>query len=407
MNTLLPYADARQKVIEVAGAIRRPMRRETIEIEHAFGRVLAREVRADRDYPPFNRSTRDGFAVRASDAAAPGARLECVGELRAGGSFDGTLGPGQCVEIMTGASVPAGADAVAMIEHSKRDGRTITLERAAQIGDHIVPRGSEARIGALLVAADARVGYAEMALAAQAGTTRLEVFANPRLAILSTGDEVVDARANPGPLQVRNSNGIAIEVLARTAGAEPIQLGNAPDELVALRRGIERGLEADILVLSGGVSMGKYDLVEQVLSDLGAEFHFTGVAIRPGRPAVFATCRGKLVFGLPGNPVSTMVTFELFVLPAIDLLSGAAPRPLPVFRGKLATPVHEKGPMTHFLPARIEWEGREARITQLPWQGSGDIVALALANAFLVVGPERPEIAVGEWVDILPRRGSV
>ncbi len=407
MNTLLPYADARQKVIEVAGALRRPARRETIEIEHAFGRVLAREVRADRDYPPFNRSTRDGFAVRASDAAAPGARLECVGELRAGGSFDGTLGPGQCVEIMTGASVPAGADAVAMIEHTKRDGRAILLDRAAKSGDHIVPRGSEARVGALLVAANARVGYAEMALAAQAGATRLEVFASPRLAILSTGDEVVDARANPGPLQVRNSNGISIEVLARTAGAEPIQLGNAPDESVALRRNIERGLEADILVLSGGVSMGKYDLVEQVLSDLGAEFHFTGVAIRPGRPAVFATCRGKLVFGLPGNPVSTMVTFELFVLPAIDLLSGAAPRPLPVFRGKLATPVREKGPMTHFLPARIEWEGREARVTQLPWQGSGDIVALALANGFLVVGPERPEIAVGEWVDVLPRRGAV
>src|SRR5438445_8561990 len=156
MNTMLPYVEARQKVIEVAGALRRPARRETIEIEHAFGRVLAREVRADRDYPPFNRSTRDGFAVRASDAAAPGARLECVGELRAGGSFDGTLGPGQCVEIMTGASVPAGADAVAMIEHTKRDGRTITLDRAVQIGDHIVPRGSEALMGALLVAAHAR-----------------------------------------------------------------------------------------------------------------------------------------------------------------------------------------------------------------------------------------------------------
>ena len=407
MNTLLPYADARQKVIEVAGALRRPARHETIEIEHAFGRVLAREVRADRDYPPFNRSTRDGFAVRASDAAVPGARLECVGELRAGGSFDGTLGPGQCVEIMTGASVPAGADAVAMIEHTKRDGRTILLDRVAKSGDHIVPRGSEARVGALLVAANARVGYAEMALAAQAGATRLEVFSNPRLAILSTGDEGVDARATPGPLQVRNSNGIAIEVLARTAGAEPIQLGNAPDELVALRRNIERGLEADSEAPVAFMTLWVRKIRREVLSDLSAEFHFTGVAIRPGRPAVFATCRGKLVFGLPGNPVSTMVTFELFVLPAIDLLSGAAPRPLPVFRGKLATPVHEKGPMTHFLPARIEWEGREARVTQLPWQGSGDIVALALANGFLVVGPERPEIAAGEWVDVLPRRGAV
>src|SRR5258708_29239450 len=407
MTTMLPYAEARQKVIEVAGALRRPPRRENIEIEQVFGRVLAREVRADRDYPPFNRSTRDGFAVLAADAGVPGACLECVGELRAGGSFDGALGPGQCVEIMTGASVPAGADAVAMIEHTKRVGRRITRDRAVQSGDHIVPRGSEARAGTLLVAANARFGYAEMALAAQAGTTRLEVFANPRLTILSTGDEVVDARATPGPLQVRNSNGISIEVLARTAGAEPVQLGNAPDDKDALRTHIERGLEADILVLSGGVSMGKYDLVEQVLSDLGAEFHFTGVAIRPGRPAVFATCQGKLVFGLPGNPVSTMVTFELFVLPAIDLLSSAAPRPLPVFPGTLSTPVREKGPMTHFLPARIEWEGREARVTQLPWQGSGDIVALALANGFLVVGPERPEIAAVEWGDVLPRRGAL
>ena len=301
MNNMLPYADARQKVIEVAGALRRKPRRETIEIEEAFGRVLMREVRADRDYPPFNRSTRDGFAVRSADASAPGARLECIGELRAGGNFEGTLGPGQCLEIMTGASVPAGADAVAMIEHSKRDGAAITFDRAVQNGDHIVPRGREARAGALLVAAATRVGYAEMALAAQAGATRLEVSACPRLAILSTGDEVVDARATPGPLQVRNSNGISIEVLARTGGAEPIQLGNAPDEKVALRKQIERGLESDILVLSGGVSMGKYDLVEQVLSDMGAEFHFTGVAIRPGRPAVFATVFGQLISTQDGD----------------------------------------------------------------------------------------------------------
>ncbi len=407
MSTLLPYADARRKVIDIAGALRRPLRRETIEIEQAFGRVLAGDVCADRDYPPFNRSTRDGFALLASDASVPGARLECVGELRAGGTFTGPLRPGQCVEIMTGAGVPDGADAVAMIEHTTRDGKTITLERAAHSGDHIVPRGSEAREGTLLVAAKARLGYAEMALAAQAGATRLDVFTVPRVAILSTGDEIVDARTLPGPLQVRNSNGISIEVLARTAGAQPVQLGNAPDELVVFRKAIERGLEEDILVLSGGVSMGKYDLVEQALSDLGAEFHFTGVAIRPGRPAVFATCRDKLVFGLPGNPVSTMVTFELFVLPAIDVLSGGIPRSLPVFRATASSPIHEKGPMTHFLPARIEWDGREARVTQLPWQGSGDIVALALANGYLVVGPERPYISVGESVDVLPRRGSI
>jgi molybdopterin molybdotransferase len=404
---MLSYTDARQKVIEVAGSSPRPLLQTQFEIEQAFGRILAAPVLADRDYPPFDRSTRDGFAVRSADAQALGARLECVGELRAGGQFDATVLPGQCVEIMTGAAVPRGADAIVMIEHTKRDGRTITLERASQPGDHIVPRGSEARSGSLLVAPKTRMGYAEMALAAQAGAMRLNVFSAPRVAILSTGDEVVDARTKPGPLQVRNSNGISSEILARTAGAETIQLGNAPDEKDALRAAMVRGLKEDILVLSGGVSMGKYDLVEQVLADLGAEFHFTGVSIRPGRPAVFGTCRNKLVFGLPGNPVSTMVTFELFVLPAIDVFNGATPRPLPVFRAKLATPVHEKGPVTHFLPARIEWEGREARVTQLPWQGSGDIVALALANGFLIVGPERPDIAPGEWVDVLPRRGAI
>ena len=404
---MLSYTDARRKVIEVAGKIQHPPRREHVELEKAFGRILAEPVYADRDYPPFDRSTRDGFAVRSADATTPGGRLECIGEIRAGGSFEGTVGPRQCVEIMTGAAVPSGADAVVMIEHVKREGNTVTLDRAVEHGASIVPRGREIKAGNLLLSYGASLGYPQLAVIAQVGQTRLRVSSRPRVAILSTGDEVVDVDSEPGPLQIRNSNGLALQTQIEMSGGEPVQLGNAPDELGTLRKRIEQGLEEDILVLSGGVSMGKYDLVEQALADLGAQFHFTGVSIRPGRPAVFATCRGKLVFGLPGNPVSTMVTFELFVLPAIDLLSGTTPRSVPIFRAKLASNVHEKGPMVHFLPARVEWEGREARVTQLPWQGSGDIVALALANSFLVVGPERPEIAAGDWVDVLPRRGAV
>lgn len=407
MEALLPYREARDKVVQVVGANRRRTQRETIDLGHAFGRILAEPVFADRDYPPFHRSTRDGYAVRAADASAPGARLECIGEVRAGGSFDGAVGSGQCIEIMTGAGVPSGADAVVMIEQTRRAGNTITLERSAQPGQNIVNRGQEAAANSLMLRLGTRLGYVELALAAQAGKIHLEVSARPRVAILSTGDEVVDIDSAPGPLQIRNSNGLALETMVSLVGGEPVPLGNARDEVDVLRQKMERGLQEDMLVLSGGVSMGKYDLVEQVLESLGAKFHFTGVALRPGRPAVFATCQGKPVFGLPGNPVSTMVTFELLVLPAIDLLGGTSARPLPIFRAKLAAGVHEKPPLAHFVPARVEWSSGEPCVTQLPWHGSGDVLTLASANGFLVVGPERFEFAAGDWVDVLPRRGAL
>jgi molybdopterin molybdotransferase len=173
-----------------------------------------------------------------------------------------------------------------------------------------------------------------------------------------------------------------------------------------LRRAIEKGLEADLLLLSGGVSMGKYDLVETVLAQLGAEFFFDGVAIRPGRPAVFGRCRGKPVFGLPGNPVSTMVTFELFVLPALDLLAGTAARPLELLGARLKHALHEKAGMTHFLPACVDVSRSEPEVSALPWQGSGDTVTLARANALLVVPAERPDWAAGEWAMVLPRRSG-
>jgi molybdopterin molybdotransferase len=402
---MLSYQQARQKVIEVAGGLARVPARDEVVRDAALGRVLAERIVADRDYPPFNRSTRDGFAVRANDAASPGAKLKRVGEIKAGDTFTGSTAPGQCVEIMTGAAVPAGADAVVMVEHTLREGERIVIQRAVERGQNVVPRGSEAMAGQTMLEPGTRLGYAELAMAAQVGRARVQVFRKPRVAILSTGDEVVDADAAPGPFQIRNSNGVSLVAQATLAGAEAVPLGNAPDRKPELRALIERGFEADILVLSGGVSMGKYDLVEEVLRELGAEFHFDAVAIRPGRPAVFGTCRGKSVFGLPGNPVSTMVTFELFVLPAIDLLGGTRPRPLPFFRAKLAAAVKQKAALTHFLPAQLTWQDGEASVRELSWQGSGDIVALAAANCFLVVGPDKLEYAAGELADALPRRG--
>ena len=402
---MLSYDHARQKVIEVARARRRAPATELAELGQAFDRVLAHRVIADRDYPPFDRSTRDGFAVRAQDVGARSGTLEIIGEIKAGDTFTGVIGPGQCVQIMTGAAVPPGADAVVMIEHTKPSKTRVVIERAVEPGQNIVPRGSEAKASQVLLETATRLGYPELALAAQVGEHRLQVFRRPCVAILSTGDEVVGVDEIPGPFQVRNSNGVSLGVLTALAGAEPVPLGNAPDRAGPLRGLTERGLEADVLVLSGGVSMGKYDLVEMVLRELGAEFFFDAVAIRPGRPTVFGTCRDKLVFGLPGNPVSTMVTFELFVLPAIDILGGAAPRPLPLFRARLAAPVSQRAPLTHFLPAQLNWTTDDPVVSELPWQGSGDIVTLAAANCFLVVSQAKLELAAGEWVDVLPRRG--
>jgi molybdopterin molybdotransferase len=402
---MLSYTEARQKVIETVTGAGLATECDYVELGGAVGYVLAENVHADRDYPPFDRSTRDGFAVRAADTMQPPVTLKVIGELKAGGDFTGQLRPGQCVQIMTGAAVPAGADAVVMIEHTVPSKGSVLIERTAEVGQNIVPRGSEAKSGQLLMEPGTRLSYPELALLAQVGYVRVMFFKPPRVAILSTGDEVVEVWQPPGPLQIRNSNTISLAAQVDLAGGEAVPLPNAPDRMRELRELIEQGLEQDILVLSGGVSMGKYDLVEVVLREIGAEFFFDAVAIRPGKPAVFGKCRDKFVFGLPGNPVSTMVTFELFVVPAIDILSGAAPRPLALFKAKLAAPVKQKAALTHFLPAVVDWSSGEPVVKELPWQGSGDIVTLARANCFLVVPQTKLEFAAGDWVDVLPRRG--
>ena len=404
---MLSYEDARLKVIEVTAGLCRISAREKVKLANSLGRILASEIAADRDYPPFDRAMRDGFAVRAADCPEAGAKLRVIGEIRAGSEFVQTIGADECVQIMTGAAVPRGADAVVMIEHTQTGAREndVTIERAAAAGMNIAPRGSESRAGEVLLRTKTRIGYAEIAIAGQVGSAELDVYRKPRVAILSTGDEVVAVDAQPGPLEIRNSNGVSLAAQTDLAGAEAVLLGNAADRTDELRQMIECGLEEDALVLSGGVSMGKYDLVEEVLRGLGAEFFFDALAIRPGRPAVFGICRGKPVFGLPGNPVSTMVTFELLAVPAIDILSGGEVRPLPLLKAKLSKAVEQKAALTHFLPAVLDWPNGEATVTGLPWQGSGDIATLARGNCFLVVHQAKLKLAEGEWVDVLPRRG--
>jgi len=400
---MLSYEQARQTVIEQVAAKMRPRGIENAAIHDALGRVLGAEVHADRAYPPFNRSTRDGYAVRANEASA-GANIRCVGEIKAGDSVTQPLAAATCVQIMTGAAVPPGADAVVMIEHTQRDGGVIHFDRETRVGQNVVKRGSEAAANQALLPAGSRLGYAELAIAAQVGATQLPCNRKPRVAILSTGDEVVLVEQTPGPFQIRNSNSISLAAQVRLAGGEPILIGNAADTLDELRRKMSAGLGADMLVLSGGVSMGKYDLVETVLKDLGAHFFFDAVAIRPGKPTVCGKCGDTFVFGLPGNPVSTMVTFELFAVPAIDLLSGADARPLPLLTAALAEPMNEKPGLTHFLPARLAWPQGAPEVKPLRWQGSGDIAALAQANCFLVIPADRQSLSAGDPVQVLPRR---
>ncbi len=353
---MLTFEQARSEVIaQISKLNQRPPFIE-LDIHSALGFVLAQDICADRDYPPFDRATRDGYAVRVADST-PGASLKCIGEIKAGDPLTEPLAPKKCLQIMTGAAVPPGADGVVMIEYTQRNGGDIRFQQNATPGQNIVAKGSEAAKGQKLLRVGSRLGYAELGLAAQVGATKLRCSKKPRVAILSTGDEIVSVEAVPGPFQIRNSNSVSLSAQVRQAGGEPVLLGNAADRAENLAENIQRGLQEDMLVLSGGVSMGKYDLVEDVLKTLGVKFYFDAVAIRPGKPAVFAMLNEKPIFGLPGNPLSTMVTFQLFVVPAIDILSGAAARSLPFLKAELAEALKEKPGMTHFLPATIQWTG--------------------------------------------------
>ena len=380
---------------------------ETVPLGEARGHVLARDQVADRDYPPFHRSARDGYAVRAADVQAVPVWLTCPGEARAGAPYAGKLGeePAACIETMTGAPLPPGADAVVMIEHTRREGSRVEIQRRVERWENVVRQGSEAPSGRVVLPRGRRVTPGEMGLLASVGAATVEVFRKPSVAILPTGDEVVPIDQVPQWFEIRNSNAIALGGQVAAAGGIPHQLGIAPDQASRLRKMIEAGLQHDLLLLSGGVSAGKYDLVEPVLADLGAEFYFDSVALRPGKPTVFGRVRDKFFFGLPGNPVSTFVTFELFARPAIAALGGA-PFERPLFlRARLGKPVRQRHGLTAFMPARVEMQGGDPVVALVGWQGSGDLVGLAASNCLLVVHSHQTDLAVGEWVDVLHMEG--
>ena len=370
--------------------------REQIPALEAAGRILAEEITADRDYPPFPRSARDGFAIRAADV--PG-ELRVVGEVRAGEIYKGVVGAGGAVEIMTGAPLPEGADAVVMVEHTERVGDRVKVTRSLKPGENFGARGTEARQGSVVLSAGRRLGFAEIALLAMVGRECTSVYRRPRVAILPTGDEIVEAGQKPEPFQIRNSNAWSMAVQVARAGGDPHILPIARDNYQSTRERMEQGLTHDLLLLSGGVSAGKYDIVERVLADLGAKFYFDRVLVQPGQPLVFGTARGKFFFGLPGNPASTMVTFEVFARAAVELLGGAQEAPLRLLQARLSKEFRQNPGLTRFLPAQVSPDG--ATVTPEPWQGSGDVNSLARANAFLVTEPDRESWVAGDMIRVL------
>ena len=379
---------------------------ENVSLDAVAGRVLAEDIAADRDVPALSRSVRDGYAVRAADL--PG-ELAVIGEVRAGERFSGEIGSGQAVEIMTGAPIPAGADAVVMVEHVEPANGRVRIAARAEPRQFINPQGCEAAANETVLRTGKRIDYTDIAMLAAFGRSDVKVFRKPEVAIIPTGDEIVEVSETPAAHQIRNSNSYSLAAQVARAGGVPRILPVARDTVEHTREIILRGLASDLLLLSGGVSAGKYDVVEKVLAELGAEFFFDRVLIQPGQPLVFGRTigtaasgkkwYGKFFFGLPGNPSSTMVTFEIFARAAVELLGGQRESVLTMPFARLTRDFRHRSGLTRFLPARLSDDGAE--VTQVEWHGSGDVPALTRANAYLVADPFRAEYARGDFIRVL------
>lgn len=307
--------------------------------------------------------------------------------------------------------MPPGADAVLMVEHVERSGDSIRLASGKKIqpGENVVAQGSEARAGATVLPAGTVIEGAEIALAASCGASTLTVYRMPRVAIVATGDELVELDTVPDAQQIRNSNSYGLAALVARAGGEPVRLPIAPDSRSELEQTIHQARTADLMLLSGGVSMGKYDLVEEVLQSLGAEFFFTGVHMQPGKPVVFgrlpATSElpAQFFFGLPGNPISTQVTFHCFVEPLLQAISGAAVQGPRFVQATLSEEVAGKAGLMRLLPARLTSNRVRPEVRVVGWQGSGDLAANARANCYAVLPPEQKHFIAGEVITVLLR----
>jgi molybdopterin molybdotransferase len=429
---MLSVAEALDLVLQQASTLP-PCR---VELSAASGRVLAEDVRSDVDSPPHDKSIVDGYAVVAADVRDGKATLSVLEEVVAGDVPRERVVSGTATRIMTGAPIPEGADAVVMVEQTKFSAEAGTSRGIGTVvidgppvatRQNILPRGVSVRQGDVVLSAGHKVRPCDVGIAAEAGAAEVCVYSRPNVAVLSTGNELVRAFEKPSAGQIRNSNGPMLCALAESAGASVIDLGIGRDDKHELRRLIERGLQSDVLVLSGGVSAGVLDLVPGVLAELGVKEIFHKVRLKPGKPLWFGVKplefslqaaedlmlsveRGKqdtlkrglqLVFGLPGNPVSSFVGFELFVRPALKRLAGDGSKAHDLLLARLAEDFSHRGDRPTYHPAELSFAGREAVVRPLPWRGSADLAAFAAANALIAFPPGTELHAAGADVTVM------
>jgi molybdopterin molybdotransferase len=365
--------------------------------------MLAEPVTADLDMPPFTKALMDGYAARTVDLGKGERILEVIEEITAGKTPARQLGPRQAARIMTGAPLPRGADCVIAIEQTEAPGpgRVKIAQQSVAQGQHILERGREMRAGETILEAGHRLRPQEMGLLAAVGRTQVRLYPRPRVAILPTGDEIVDASQKPGPGQIRNSNGPMLASQVERAGGTPESLGVALDTPESLRALIAEGLEKDVLLLSGGVSAGKLDLVPGALQELGVESHFHKIQMKPGKPLFFGTRGRTLVFGLPGNPVSSHICFELFVRPALRRLMGELDAEPRMIMARLKGEVRHKSDRPTYHPAFLVFEESGPEVDPSPWFGSADLRGLASANAFVVFPPTDELFEAGRRCPVL------
>jgi len=402
-SVVLDVKSAREIVLKHCLQVgRESLPTETVSIWECFKRIIAEPIVLDTDQPPFDRSMRDGYGVRAEDVKKVPVLLKSVGEIKAGDFSSLDIKEGEAVHIMTGAPVPGGVDAVVMVEHTERiDAEHVEVLRPAKAGDNIARQGSEHQAGELVIDAGKIISALELAVLATVGKFRMKVFRRPTVGILATGDELVEVHETPQPGQIRNSNSFSLYAQVLKCGGLPVTLETSRDNVSDLRRQMIAGLKNDVLLVSGGVSMGKYDLVEPVFKELGIDVHFESVSMRPGKPTVFATFGNRFVYGLPGNPVSTFVAFELFVKPVLNRLQGLQAGALCLIRGTVQNEISEKSGRTAFLPARVSIESGKTKISPISWKGSADIFSAAEANGFLVVPLETTHLKAGDEAEAL------